>query len=480
MKHKSTVLFIVLLLLVFCITSSGADSLETVTTITVQTGSLLSEYEEVSQILDLAAIRIHSMADGYGAFVLSLNNTDALTSLFKSEQDGLYVQSNVIGQQSLYFTWEDIKTFVIEQMEAAASEMENTDMPFDMSIMQSFLDGTVTEAQINEMMGLDEELFAYFSDIQDKQIVETGSFVLNGSDTADTKTVITLTPEDLSRAVDLPIVHQMMSQQMTMNETEYSEADATVYIDEELAEVKQWIESSKATVSVTAYTQNEELVAMNTAFTAVIDEDDALLPVSVSTIITKTSIETAAFYQMSVDFAEGDTVFTNQYGSLYVSNEFVSGQYTLYEFTDEPLLQAVVYCDRSDDNQTIGEIAFSLLDGDEQTVYIQFNQTKAANVTNTGIDVFFGSGVDAIKSALAETSLLSLNINTVIQEDSGFFADLQSATPDNSVQLLKLTEENLALYTESMQQSMLMTVLTVIDNLPPEISNSLLQGLGGY
>ncbi|MFH1879698.1 MAG: hypothetical protein ABIK64_02760, partial [Bacillota bacterium] len=63
---------------------------------------------------------------------------------------------------------------------------------------------------------------------------------------------------------------------------------------------------------------------------------------------------------------------------------------------------------------------------------------------------------------------------------SGFFSALQNATPETSVQLLKMSETELNAYMQTAEQTMMMTILTLIDNLPPEISDSLMQGMGGF
>jgi hypothetical protein len=45
--------------------------------------------------------------------------------------------------------------------------------------------------------------------------------------------------------------------------------------------------------------------------------------------------------------------------------------------------------------------------------------------------------------------------------------------------MLQMTDEELNAYMQAVQQSMMMTVMTVIQNLPPDISNALMQSMGG-
>ena len=479
MKSKCILVFVCLVLMVFAFTSAAAENMETVTTISLQPGTLMADTEDVGQILDIAAIRIHSMPEGYGAFVLSLNDTDALTSLFRLEQDGIYVQCNALGQQSLYFTWEEIKDFVMEQLEAASAEMQDMDMPYDMSMLQSMMDGTMTEEQLLEMIGFDEELLAYIGDIQAKQVIESGSFTLNGSDAANTKAVTALDKDDLCRAIDLPIVREQIAGQLMMD-SDYSQEEIDQMVDEQLAELKQTIEDGNASITSTVYTMDDEFIAMNFEFDLNIDDGSGFVPISVAVTSTRTTIESAKFYQLSVILTQGEEEFLNQYGSLYISDEFIAGQYTFYSLPDEPMLTAELNCDRSQAGQTTGELALTVHEGSGETAYVMFDLLKADNVTDTSISVYIGSSVEEIKAAFADSSLITIDLHTVVQPDSGFFTALQDATPETSVQLLQLSDEALENYMLSIQEELLTTLINAIENLPPDISDSLMQGMGGF
>ena len=480
MKHKSVILLVLLLLITFGATVAVAQSTETVTTVTVKTGALLAEYEDESQILDIAALRFHSMPEGYGAFALSLNGNDTLQSMFKLEEDGLYVQSAMLGQQPLYFTWDDIKAFIMEQMESYA-QMQPMDMPFDMDTMQAMMDGSLTDEQMMEMLGIDEELLTLIGDIQASQVVETGSFYVEGSDEATLKTVIEVTGEDLTRFVELPMTRDMIVNSTMASDYNVSPEDFDQLVDAQLVEIKQMIAQSSPVITITTYTNDEEFVAFTMDMNAALDDyNGGTVPIGIHVLLTRTSIETAKFYQLDVTLTEADQEFLNQRGSLFVSDAFVTGHYMTFAEPDVPLFEAVLNCDRALADHTTAELALTMMDGDPQSVFIMMDQQENNNVKDTAIDVYFGGSVEEIKRALTEASVFTLKLHTVTQPDSGYFAALQNASPETSVQLLTMDETELETYMQSIQQSMLMTLLTVVENLPPEISNSLMENMNGF
>ncbi len=178
MKNKSLILIVCLVLLVFGFTTATAEGTETVTTITCEPGSLLAENTALTQICETAAIRIHSMPENYGAFVLSLNDVDTLKSLFRLEESGIYLQCQMTGPTPLYFSWEDLMNLIMEQLENNP-ELGEANALFDPDTLQSMLDDSMTDEQVLDMMGVDQEMLDYISEIEALRTVDTGSYTLN-------------------------------------------------------------------------------------------------------------------------------------------------------------------------------------------------------------------------------------------------------------------------------------------------------------
>lgn len=484
MKNKSLILIVCLVLLVFGFTTATAEGTETVTTITCEPGSLLAEDATLAQICETAAIRIHSMTEHYGAFVLSLNGVDTLKSLFRVEESGIYLQCLMTGPTPLYFTWEDLMNLIMEQLESNP-ELGEANALFNPDTLQAMLDGSMTDEQALDMMGVDQGMLDYISEIEALATVETGSYTLDGSDVANTKTVVVMTKDEIVKAVDLNVVRDQIASQLRMSSSQLTEEEINAKVEAQLDEIKQTIEDSNLAVTTTIYEMDEEFVAYELVISDAMDNyDGSTSNAGITATVTKTTVEQAAFYQLSVLLVEDENEMINQSGSLYIGDDFVTGTYQINSMDGEPVMSAALSFDSSLPGQKTGELTVTISDGysgSENSALITFDQTTVEKVKDTVVSVYAGAGsADSVKAALADTDLISFSFHTVAQEDSGFFSALQEATPETSVQLAQMTEDELNAYMAGMQQSMMMTVLTLIDNLPPEISDSLMQGMGAY
>ena len=336
----------------------------------------------------------------------------------------------------------------------------------------------LTDADVMEMMDLDEETMNYIADVQASADVQSGSFALKGSDVANQKTVIVLTNEDLARALELPMVRQQMESQISVSDPYMTAEELSSEVNQQLADAKQMIMDSDMTVTISEYTNDGEFVAMEVLLT----ENENSVAQSVSFTVTKTTADYMEFYQMTATIDDGESSYQMLNGSLYYSDEFISGSLKVNDMDNEPVATANFTCDTYAADQTSGELSgtvysYGAADG---TLLAVFDQTIDGDTTDTTIDLYTSSGsVDDLKADLMDNGLISLNINTVTQPDSGFFADLQSAAPETSAQLLTMTEDELNAYMQAVQQSLMMTVFTIIDNLPPDVSDALMQSMGG-
>jgi len=488
MKRIAFIAIICLSLLLFGFSAALAEETETVTTITCTPGTLLADDDTLNQICETASIRIHSLPSGCGALVLSLGEDDVLTNLLRLEEEGFYLQSDLLGDSPLYFNWEDLSTMFMEQLENNPELAPIKNMMGNGSF-QMMMNPPTTAMTLNadtmdcsdksealDMMDLDEETMAFATDIEASQMVETGSFSLDGSDVATEKTTVVLSPEDLVRAVELPMVRQQIEQQLVMEAPESTEAEISEQIDAMIDEMKTFITESKLTVTVSMYMTDDEFIAYEFHMKA---EDENSGDIYASVTVTKTTIEPAEFYQMKLSVNVDEETYEPLYGSLYLADGFVTGKLLVNSLSEIPVATISFNYDDTDKQHIIGEIDATFYDEsvDEYTSgIIVFDQTQGSNVTDIILDLFIGDQIDTMKAALADYSLITLDFHTVTQPDSGFFAALQATDPDSCVQLTKMTDEETETYMMNVQQDMIMVLLSAIDKLPPEISESIMEG----
>lgn len=480
MKRLRYIVMIILVLALFAATVAMAEDTETVTTITCKPGTLLSD-DILNQICDTASLRIHSLSDGYGALVLSLGEVDALTNLFRVGEDGFYVQSDLLGEKPLYFSWEELSTLMMDQLQNNP-DMEGFNAMMDPTMFQAMMSGEITEDTDDEtlmsMMNIDEETLNYINGLEESKTVETGTFSLEGSDTANQKSVITLEKEDLLKVFTLPMVRQQMVKQLTMESPELTEEEINAKIDAELAEIDAFITQSNLTLTVTVYTMDEDFVALEYVVSGTGEgSDGAPENETASFTVTKTTVEPGTFYQAKLHLVTGEDDYIPLDGSLYLSDEFVSGKLLVYSDPETPVVTVSFSYDQSEADHVMGEIDATLNDESTGlvTAILVFDQTKGENVTDTVLDLYFGGSLDEMKLSLPDYSVITLNLHTVTQPDSGFFASLQNATPEGSVQMTQMTDEELNTYVTGIQQSMMTTLMSIMNNLPPDISNALME-----
>ena len=92
------------------------DGKEVVTTITFTPGQELASNAIVSEMSAATAIRLSKLPGGLGGLTISLQGVDVLTLLARVQADGLYLQSETLGKEPLYFSWEDVNKYITSSM----------------------------------------------------------------------------------------------------------------------------------------------------------------------------------------------------------------------------------------------------------------------------------------------------------------------------------------------------------------------------
>ncbi len=480
MKRFRYIVMIILVLALFASTTAIAEDTETVTTITCKPGTLLSD-DILNQICDTASIRIHSLSDGYGALVLSLGETDTLTNLFRVGEDGFYLQSDLLGEKPLYFNWEELSTLMMDQLQNNP-DMEAFNTMMDPTMIQAMMSGEITEdtdeETLKSMMSIDEETLNFINGIEESKTVETGTFSLEGSDTANQKSIVILEKEDLLKIFRLPMVREQMFKQLAMESPELTEEEINAQIDAQLAEIDDFITQSNLTLTVTLYTTDEDFVALEYVVSGTGEGTDGTPENGTAVLtVTKTTVEPGTFYQVKLHLVAGEEDYVPLDGSLYLSDEFISGKLLIYSAPETPTATISFNSDQSEADHVMGELDATITDESTgpMTAILVFDQAKGENVTDTVLDLYFGGSLDEMKLSLPDYSVITMNLHTVTQPDSGFFASLQNANPEGSVQLTQMTEEEMNTYVTGIQQSMMTTVMSIMNNLPPEVSSALME-----
>ena len=137
------------------LTQANTDGKEVVTTITFEPGATLATDQMVADLSAATVIRINKLTGGYGAFAVVLKGVDSIAAQFHAATEGIFVQSETLGTQPLYFSWADITKGMTEAM--SNSGMGDANMnSFSQGFMQGFaggksmMDGTTEPTQLTK------------------------------------------------------------------------------------------------------------------------------------------------------------------------------------------------------------------------------------------------------------------------------------------------------------------------------------------
>ena len=538
MKRKGWVRFlscaIALLLPVSAFAQSAAidlleqaktDGKEIVSTITFEPGATLASDKIVKNMSAATAIRLNKLPGGYGAIAVVLSGVDVISGQLRVEKDGIYVQSETLGEKPLYFSWDDMNKGIMEAMKSSGADQNSIDQ-FNSSFMNGIQQAMATMAaqdvtedkaltpeeikqKIAEAMGGDEAIVQWLNAIEAKKVVTTGEFTLEGSDVANTKTELTITKDDINALYDVPYIQKQIAIQLKSKDSTLTDEQLTAKTAETVAQAKADIEKSNVNIPMTFYCNGEtELIAMEMTMTgnftrttvnpAATDAApaDAAATESVATAAPATVITETVKAEMRTVFTRKTTDADKQYtltvktksddkekfgllATLKTNDKNATGSLTVTDDKAAPLMQVNLAADYSDAKHVTGELDAAFLGQDNTgAAVLGFDQTIGDATIDTALSVSYGTTVEAIKAA-KETALLgTLKVNMTVQEDSGFFSNLKEATPATSLELMKLNETDMQTYTGSLQSNLMQTLYKVFGNLPPDVASEL-SGLMG-
>lgn len=495
------------------------DGKEIVSTITFAPGTTLAADKAVADLSAAAAIRINKLPGGYGAFALVLSGVDTVSAQLRVETDGVYVQSETLGDKPLYFSWEDVNKGITEAMKSSGADQASIDQftnGFTSALQQITAAGAVTATEgteakplteeeikqkITASMGGDEAFVKWMSAIEAKKVVTTGEFTLGDSDTADTKTEITLTKEDMASLYDVPYIQKQVTTQIKSQDATLTDEQAAAKTAETIATIKAEILKSDATMPITLYTKGENsLVAAEATLTGNFTKDvtmdatattDAAAPtptvaeptiskVNAYFMFTKKTADPAKTYNFKMSVTMDDKKQADVTGIFTHDGKTAAGSFNVINGDGKTLFVANGTADYSDAKHTTGTLDITASESQTpMAVLIAFDQVTGDKTIDTSLSISSGVSVEAIKAAADTTLLGTIKVNTVVQDDSGLFTTLKEAAPTTSLEVLKLSAQELQTYLGKLQSNAMQTLYKVLGNLPASVSSAMGGAMGG-
>lgn len=483
------------------------DGKEIVTTINFEPGAVLSAQQAVSDLSAATELRFTKLPGGYGAFTLVLSGVDTLTAQLRAQADGLFVLSDVLGAKPVYFTWADLNNTITQAMRDSGASDANISQ-FSQGFMTGFGQGfstgmagtgdmmvPLTEAEIKqkitEAMGGDEKFVAWLEGIEASKVVTSGEFTVEGSDAADTKTELVITKEQIAGLLDVPSVQVKIAEQLKAEDATLTDEQLAAKVAEVVATSKEDVLKTDVVIPMTFYTKGaEELVAADFGMTgnfksssttvdteavpAVETVTETVSKIAVTAQYVKKTAGDVKTHTMTATASQDDEKRMAMSATLIVDPQTINGALTLLDGKDSPKLIANLTGNYADLKNLKGQMDLTVNDLSSATaVVMDFEQLVSDASVETKLALSSGASVAAIKETPDAARLGTVKITSTVQADSGAFNALKEATPETSLEVLKLSQEDLASFMNTLQSNGLQVVYKIMGNLPPSVTQML-------
>lgn len=456
----------VLLSLLLALALPLAALADTQHTLTITPGDMLASEPAIADLFDAISFTV-TPGEKSGAMTLTVGEADIATIALSADTTGLYVQSNLLSDDVLYVTWDDAFAFLTqamiagmeaegEEVDAATREALETAMQqYKTAVLASlsganntaFTSNTREEAMemLSEMFGDDPKMVDYVNGIYDKMIVEDGEFQDDERDTADQKYSLTMGKEDLLKVCESNYVRDTLTSTLSSSDPSLSEAEVSKEVDEAIEEIRKMYSEGEFQMDMAVYTA---------------DAGETLLGMEMGMNMKMTSGDESVIMAMNINYDRltSDTGISHKGDMSIVVDE-------------DDSVQLLLDLNKGNDGITTG-LAGMMVDGAAITVTLDAKPVGTDARERVAAIYMRDNASAIIAPAASERPLISFKL--VSGPAAGDkLAVIEKATPDNSMNVMKLSDEEMeALITEIGGRSM-QALYTALGALPASVLNLL-------
>lgn len=454
MIRKWTTVLLSLFLAVMLPVCAMADTQHT---LRVVPGDVLASEEAVVDLLNVLSITL-TEGSTCGALSLNLNNEAIATVGLTADGTGLYVQSNLLSDDVLYVTWDDGFAVITEVMMgllrsegASIAELEKLESSMNelkLAIVNAVNGSSAPNLsavnkgklifEAGKMAADDPKMVEFVNSVIRGITTEEGTFTSEKHDTASQKITITLTSKDLAVLAETQAARTLMEQYLRESMGSNASADKIAhYTEQNLASLKEELENSDMRLVMTVH-QNA-------------DED---LPVNVTMLTTmKDGEETVA---LKLDYHRLST----ENGVDY------KAEFSMLD-AEAPFLEMLFELNRGFDAVTHGRFAL-LADGEEITVMYK-GENVEADTRSRSIDLYLRSGaVTLLEPVPSDRPIIGIELVSSVA-DPALLSALESADADNSVNVMKLSDEEMGKLLMDIETRCMQAVYGALGSLPTSV-----------
>ena len=457
----------VLLSLLLAMALPLAALADTQHTLTIIPGDDMAAIPAVADLFDVLSLTV-TPGEKAGALTLTVDDTDIATLAMSADTTGLYVQSALLSDDVLYVTWDDAFAFLTqvmisameaegEKVDAATREALETAMEqYKATILTSlsnpdaaasFSPATREEEMemLTKMFGDDPKMMEYIEGIYDKMVIEDGSFTDDERDPADQKYSVTLDKEDLLKVCDSNYMRDLMTSAISSEDSSLSEAEVAKKVDEALEEVRKMYSEGEFQMDMTVYTA---------------DAGETLTGMEMGMNMQMVSGDESAVMTMNLNYDR----LTSETG--------VSHKGDMNIIVDEDdAAQLLLDLNKGVDGNTTG-LAGMMVDDEALTVTLNAKPIGNDGRERTAALYLREDATAIIAPAASERPVITFKITSGPAAGDKLSA-IEKATPDNSVNVMKLSAEEMEALVADISGRCMQALYTAMGKLPASVLNTL-------
>lgn len=444
---KTLLCVLLVLMLPLCALADVQHSLKVIP------GSGMGPDQAVADLMDAISLKLTQGAKS-GALTIALEDADIATAAVTADATGVYVHSNLLSDDVLYVTWDDGFAYLTEVLKAA---MQAEGMPeSELAALEqgmAEIKNVIVKAEGSGMAGGLETLQSnaaalvlpdnsdwqtFASVIGEKMVVENGSFADAQRDTADQKYMLTLTSEDMLKLCDTEYMRTLMREVAAVANSGAEAEELEKAADELLEQAREAYRTSDYEMVMTMYTQNGGSAV-------------AGIEMGMSMAVKKEN--NTSHIAMNLNYDR----LTDENGVAYMADMAVA-------LDGESAVQMAFELHRGLDEVSKGSLAL-LAEGEEITFLYRAENTQP-DVRERRVDLYLRSGATAIIApAFSDRPVIGFEVVTS-PADPAVLAKVEQADPHNSVNVMKLSDEEMQALGSGISARCMQAVYSALAKLP--------------
>lgn len=427
----------------------------------------------VKDIFDALSFKL-TTGETSGALTFALSDTDIATIALKADANGLFAQSDVIGEDVYYVAWDDmfalleqtIQSSLVEQAKQSGTDVDEEAVAMIGTVMEQYKTqlktalnaGSLTElaqpkdpdaalAMVSEMFKDDPAMVEYIKGIMDRMVIEEGDFTAPERDAATQKYSMTMTNQDFIAICDTQYMRSMLEQAEKADNADATEEELKAEVDETIAEVKKLYQDSNINVTMNCYTADEgnTLVGMDMSMLMDIkDEDDT----------AKTDMT------MNYNRLTGESGVSHKAGLVMTVD-------------DAHLCEMSFDLNKNTETGVSEGMAAMWADSTQISVLYKGENTETGRVRSFALYGRDGA-TTIIEPAASERTMMTFVIDSTA-DDGARLAAIEAATAETAVNVLKLSAEELQAIGTQVTGRAMMLYGTIMQNLPASVQQMLME-----